>query len=74
APSVAAGAALAGARALGEFGATITFAGSLQGRTQTVPLAVYRLLEDDPPAAYALSAVLLVVSILLVTSLRARLR
>ncbi len=74
APSVAAGAALAGARALGEFGATITFAGSLPGTTQTVPLAVYQLLEDDPPAAYALSAVLLLVSVGLVLSLRARLR
>lgn len=74
APSVAAGAALAGARALGEFGATITFAGSLPGRTQTVPLAVYALLEDDPPAAYALSAVLLLVSVGLVVILRARLR
>ena len=74
APSVAAGAALAGARALGEFGATITFAGNLPGRTQTVPLAVYQLLEDDPPAAYALSAVLLVVSVALVAGLRARLR
>ena len=74
APSVAAGAALAGARALGEFGATITFAGSLPGRTQTVPIAVYQLLEDDPPAAYALSAVLLVVSVALVVGLRARLR
>lgn len=74
APSVGAGAALAGARALGEFGATITFAGSLPGRTQTVPIAVYQLLEDDPPAAYALSAVLLVVSVALVVGLRARLR
>ena len=74
APSVAAGAALAGARALGEFGATITFAGSLPGRTQTVPLAVYQLLEDDPPAAYALSALLLVVSVALVAGLRVRLR
>jgi molybdate transport system permease protein len=74
APSVAAGAALAAARALGEFGATITFAGSLPGTTQTVPLAVYQLLEDDPPAAYALSAVLLLVSVALVAGLRARLR
>lgn len=74
APSVGAGAALAGARALGEFGATITFAGNLPGRTQTVPLAVYQLLEDDPPAAYALSAVLLLVSVALVLGLRARLR
>jgi molybdate transport system permease protein len=74
APSIGAGAALAAARALGEFGATITFAGSLPGATQTVPLAVYQLLEDDPPAAYALSAVLLLVSIGLVAGLRARLR
>jgi molybdate transport system permease protein len=74
APSVAAGSALAAARALGEFGATITFAGSLPGTTQTVPLAVYQLLEDDPPAAYALSAVLLLVSVALVAGLRARLR
>ena len=71
-PSVAAGAVLAGARALGEFGATTTFAGSLPGRTQTVPLAVYALLQDDPAAAYALSAVLLAVSVLLVLSLRSR--
>ena len=74
APSVTAGAALAAARALGEFGATITFAGSLPGRTQTVPLAVYQLLEDDPPAAYALSALLLLVSVALVLGLRVRLR
>jgi molybdate transport system permease protein len=74
APSIGAGAALAAARALGEFGATITFAGSLPGATQTVPLAVYQLLEDDPPAAYALSAVLLLVSVTLVAGLRARLR
>jgi molybdate transport system permease protein len=72
-PSVAAGAALAWARALGEFGATITFAGSLQGTTQTVPSAVNELLIDDPPAAYALSAVLLAVSITIVVGLRARL-
>ncbi|MDT7539524.1 MAG: molybdate transport system permease protein [Actinomycetota bacterium] len=74
APSVGAGAALAAARALGEFGATITFAGSLPGVTQTVPLAVYQLLEDDPRAAYALSAVLLLVSVGLVAGLRARVR
>lgn len=72
-PSIAAGAALAWARALGEFGATITFAGSLSGTTQTVPLAVNQLLIDDPPAAYALSAVLLAVSIAIVVGLRARL-
>lgn len=69
-PSVVAGAVLAGARALGEFGATITFAGSLSGRTQTVPLEIYALLQDDPGAAYALSAVLLTVSVLMVLALR----
>lgn len=74
APAVAAGGVLAGARALGEFGATTTFAGSLPGRTQTVPLAVYALLQDDPAAAYALSAVLLVVSVGLIALLRGRLR
>ncbi len=73
-PSIGAGAVLAGARALGEFGATVTFAGSLPGRTQTVPLAVYALLLEDPAAAYALSTVLLSVSVLLVLSLRGRLR
>jgi molybdate transport system permease protein len=73
-PSVTAGAVLAGARALGEFGATTTFAGSLPGRTQTVPLAVYALLQDDPAAAYALSAVLLAVSVGMVLSLRVRWR
>ena len=74
APSVAAGAVLSAARALGEFGATITFAGSLPGRTQTVPLAVYALLQDDPAAAYALSALLLALCAGLVLALRGRLR
>ncbi len=62
-PSLAAGIALAWARALGEFGATITFAGNLQGRTQTVPLAVYVALESRPDAAIALSIVLLALSL-----------
>jgi molybdate transport system permease protein len=74
APAVVAGAVLSGARALGEFGATTTFAGSLPGRTRTVPLAVYTLLQDDPPAAYALSALLLAVSVTLVLLLRGRWR
>lgn len=74
APSVAAGAVLSAARALGEFGATITFAGALPGQTQTVPLKVYALLQDDPATAYALSALLLVVSGCLVLTLRGRLR
>ncbi len=63
APGVAAGAMLAWARALGEFGATITFAGSLPGSTQTMPLAVYASLETDQGDAVALSLVLIAVSI-----------
>lgn len=51
APSVVAGAVLSWARALGEFGATITFAGNIVGRTQTLPLAVYQELESDPDVA-----------------------
>ncbi|HTL23860.1 MAG TPA: ABC transporter permease [Mycobacteriales bacterium] len=73
-PALAAGTALTSARALGEFGATITFAGSYPGRTQTVPIAIYALLQDDPPAAYALSAVLLLVSVSIILGLRGRLR
>src|SRR5262249_35215748 len=61
APGVAAGAVLCWARALGEFGATITFAGNFPGRTQTMPLAVYLALETDPQAAIVLSLVLLFV-------------
>jgi len=72
APSVAAGAVLAWARALGEFGATITFAGNIAGRTQTLPLAVYLQLETDRDAAIALSLVLLGVSFVVLVSLRER--
>ncbi|UWE11625.1 ABC transporter permease [Actinacidiphila bryophytorum] len=72
APGVAAGAVLAWARALGEFGATITFAGSFPGRTQTMPLAVYLALQDDPAAAVALSLVLLAVSLAVLAGLRER--
>ncbi|MGZ4786150.1 MAG: ABC transporter permease [Acidimicrobiales bacterium] len=71
-PSVVAGAVLAWARALGEFGATITFAGNIVGRTQTLPLAVYLQLESNPDVAIALSLVLLFVSLLLIVSLRDR--
>ena len=60
------------ARALGEFGATITFAGSFPGRTQTMPLAVYLALESDPEAAIALSLVLLLVSVVVLGGLRDR--
>lgn len=71
-PGIASGAALAWARALGEFGATITFAGSFPGRTQTAPLAVYVELETDPQAAVALSLVMLLVSVVVLGSLRGR--
>ncbi|MFF1706980.1 ABC transporter permease [Streptomyces sp. NPDC058252] len=72
APGIAAGSVLAWARALGEFGATITFAGNFPGRTQTMPLAVYLALQSDPAAAIALSLVLLVVSIAVLAGLRDR--
>ncbi|MBA3248733.1 MAG: molybdate ABC transporter permease subunit [Geodermatophilaceae bacterium] len=62
-PGVAAGAVLCWARALGEFGATITFAGNFPGTTRTMPLQVYLALQTDPESAIALSLVLLVVSI-----------
>jgi molybdate transport system permease protein len=70
APGVAAGAVLCWARALGEFGATITFAGNFPGRTQTMPVAVYLALETDPQAAIVLSLLLLVVSVAILASLR----
>jgi molybdate transport system permease protein len=72
APSLGAGAVLCWARALGEFGATITFAGSFPGRTETMPIAVYYALENDPDAAVALSLVLLLVSVIVLVSLRDR--
>jgi len=72
APSLAAGAALCWARALGEFGATITFAGNLPGRTQTMPTAIYVLLESRPEDAIVVSLVLLVVSLLVLVTLRGR--
>lgn len=71
-PSVAAGAVLTFARALGEFGATITFAGNLPGTTQTLPLATYIALETDPESAIALALVLLGVSIAVLLLLRER--
>jgi len=72
APSLGAGAVLCWARALGEFGATITFAGSFPGQTETMPIAVYYALENDPDAAIALSLVLLLVSVIVLVSLRDR--
>jgi molybdate transport system permease protein len=71
-PAVVGGFAVAWARALGEFGATVTFAGNIEGRTQTVPLAVYSLLETNAPAAYALSALLLLVCVAVLVALRGR--
>lgn len=72
APGLAAGAVLCWARALGEFGATITFAGNYPGRTQTMPLAVYLALETDVEAAIVLSLILLVVSVVILAGLRDR--
>lgn len=71
-PSLAAGTVLCWARALGEFGATITFAGSFPGRTQTMPLAVYLAMETDPDAAIALSLLLLLVCVSVLLLLRRR--
>ena len=71
-PALLAGTILAWARALGEFGATITFAGNLPGVTQTLPLAVYSALDTDRDAAIALSLVLLVASLAVLLLLRDR--
>uniref|UniRef100_UPI00374E1FAA ABC transporter permease n=1 Tax=Streptomyces chisholmiae TaxID=3075540 RepID=UPI00374E1FAA len=71
-PALAAGAALSWARALGEFGATITFAGNLPGETQTLPLKVYLLLQGDPAGATAVSLLLLVVAAGVLVALRGR--
>jgi molybdate transport system permease protein len=72
APGIAAGAVLCWARALGEFGATITFAGNFPGRTQTMPLAVYLALETDLQNAMVLSLLLLIVSVSILIGLRDR--
>lgn len=72
APGLAAGSALTWARALGEFGATITFAGNLPGTTQTLPLEVYLLLQDSPEAATSLSLLLLVIAMAVLLALRGR--
>jgi molybdate transport system permease protein len=69
-PGLLAGAALAWGRALGEFGATLMFAGSFRGITQTVPLAIYERFAVDFPAALALSAVLVCVSFALLLSVK----
>jgi molybdate transport system permease protein len=72
APGISAGAVLCFARALGEFGATITFAGSFPGVTRTMPVEVYLALESDPQTAVVLSLVLLAVSVAVLVSLRDR--
>ena len=69
-PGLASAAVLSFARALGEFGATLTFAGSLQGTTRTLPLEIYLQRETDPDAAVALSLVLVVVAVLVVALIR----
>jgi molybdate transport system permease protein len=74
APGLVAGAAMSWARALGEFGATLMFAGNLEGRTQTLPLAIYTALESDVRAAQALSMVLVLVAFALLMSVRTLLR
>lgn len=71
-PAIVSGAVLCWARALGEFGATITFAGNFPGRTQTVPLAVYLALETRPDGAIVLSLILLAVSLAILIGLRDR--
>ena len=72
APQLAAGAVLAWARALGEFGATITFAGNFAGRTQTLPLAVYEARLTDPGGAILLSLLLVALSLGVLVAMRDR--
>lgn len=71
-PGIISGATLAWARALGEFGATITFAGSFPGSTQTAPLAVYQALDASPDAATALAGLMLLVCVAVLAALRGR--
>lgn len=71
-PGVGAGAVLCWARALGEFGATITFAGNFPGTTRTMPLAVYMAMQRDPETAVVLSLLLLLVSLVVLVTLRER--
>lgn len=72
APALTSGLVLTWARAFGEFGATITFAGNLQGRTQTLPLAVFVALESDRDTAVAISLLMVGVSLLVLLLLRDR--
>lgn len=71
-PALLAGLVLTWARAIGEFGATVTFAGSLQGETQTLPLAVFVALESDRASAVAMSLLLVAVSLTVLVVLRDR--
>lgn len=71
-PSLGSGLLLAWARALGEFGATVTFAGNLQGRTQTLPLAVFVALESDRDAAVAISLLMVAIAVIVLVALRHR--
>jgi NifC-like ABC-type porter len=73
-PATSAGAALCWARALGEFGATITFNGNIQGRTQTLPLDVYQTLQSNFDGAITLSLLLLIVALVVLILLRGNLR
>ena len=72
-PHIVAGVVLAAARALGEFGATITFAGNIGGRTQTLPLSVYQTLQSDPGAAILQALLLVALSLVAIIALRGRL-
>jgi len=71
-PAMTAGAVLAWARALGEFGATITFAGNFPGTTQTMPLAVYLSLETNPEEAIVLALLMILISFAVLVGLRDR--
>jgi molybdate transport system permease protein len=71
-PSLMAGLVLTWARAFGEFGATVTFAGNLQGRTQTLPLSVFVALESQRDTAVAISLVMVAVSLIVLIALRDR--
>ena len=72
-PQIAAGAVLVAARSLGEFGATITFAGNIGGRTQTLPLSVFETLQTDPGGAILQSLLLVALSLAAIVALRGRL-
>ncbi len=72
APAIGAGAAMCFARALGEFGATITFAGNVAGKTQTMPLAIYLALQRDDETAVALSVALIAASLAVLVAFRGR--